>query len=92
MFGKWFERRFFECIFWGVILNIGGGLLSICWSHPFLEILGYFMVVTGIGLMMAGLAFYSRSKGRHPAWCILGLLSILGLLVIVLLPPKKETQ
>jgi hypothetical protein len=90
MLGEWFEKRFFECIFWGVALNIGGGLLSACRHYPFLEIPGYVMVVTGIGLIMAGLAFYARSKGRHPAWCILGLLSVLGLLVIVLLPPGKE--
>jgi hypothetical protein len=90
MYGEWFEKRFFGCIFWGVVLNIAGGFLSICQHYTFLEILGYFMVVTGIGLMMSGLAFYARSKGRHPAWCILGLLSVLGLLVIILLPHRNE--
>jgi hypothetical protein len=92
MTAGWFEKNFFGCIFWGVILNIGGGLLSACRLYPFLVILGWIMLAVGIGLLMAGLAFYARSKGRHPAWCLLGLFSLPGLLIIVLLPHGDKSQ
>jgi len=92
MVAEWFEKRFFRCIFWGVVLNFGGGMLSACRLYPFLVILGGVMVAAGIGLLTIGLAFYARSKGRHPAWCLLGILSVLGLLIIVLLPTKHERR
>jgi len=84
------EKRFFGCIFWGIILNLGGAMLAVLQHFPFIKALGWVMLLVGFGLMMIGLAFYVRSKGRNPAWCILGILSILGLLIIVLLPAKPE--
>ncbi len=92
MTAGWFEKNFFGCVFYGVVLNLGGGLLSACRPYPFLVVLGGIMLAVGIGLLMVGLAFYARSKGRHPAWCILGILSLLGLLIIVLLPRGDKTR
>jgi hypothetical protein len=92
MTAGWFEKNFFGCVFYGVVLNLAGGLLSACRLYPFLVVLGEITLAVGIGLLMVGLAFYARSKHRHPAWCILGLLSVLGLVIIVLLPPGDKTR
>jgi hypothetical protein len=35
---------------------------------------------------IAGLGVYARAKGHHPAWCLLGLFSVIGLSVVMALP------
>ena len=47
--------------------------------------LGLLVSLVGTGLLMAGLAFYALAKGRSPAWCLMGLLSIIGLIVLACL-------
>lgn len=44
--------------------------------------------LVGIVLWIWGLRHYAMSKGYHPAWGFLGLLSIIGLLILVVLPNK----
>jgi len=44
-------------------------------------------LVGGI-LLIIGLAYYAKAKSRHPAWGLLGLLSIIGIIIIALLPDK----
>jgi hypothetical protein len=39
-------------------------------------------------LLIAGLAFYAKAKGQHPAWCAFGLLSIIGVIVLACLKDK----
>jgi hypothetical protein len=40
----------------------------------------------GTVFLFIGLAYYAVAKGRHPAWCIMGFFSLLGLLVLACLP------
>ena len=42
-------------------------------------------VLLGTVLLIAGLAFYARAKGRNPAWGLMGLLSLVGLIILALL-------
>ena len=44
----------------------------------------------GTGLLLIGLAFYAMAKGRHPAWCVMAFLSIVGLIVLGLLKDKSQ--
>ncbi len=52
--------------------------------------LGAFFMVLGIIALMIGLAYYAKAKGQSWAWCAAGLLSILGLLLLLLLQDKSE--
>ncbi len=48
------------------------------------------LLVVGLVLWIWGLRHYAMSKGYHAAWGFLGLLSILGLLILALLPNRYE--
>ncbi len=51
--------------------------------------LGVIFVLVGTVLLLIGLTFYAKAKGRHPAWCLFGLLSIIGLIILVCLKDKS---
>lgn len=44
----------------------------------------------GIAVVVVGLANYAKSKGRHPAWSLLGLLSCVGVVVVALLKDRLD--
>jgi hypothetical protein len=46
----------------------------------------------GTGLLMTGLAYYAKSRRRHPAWCILGFFGIFGLIALAFLKDKDLTK
>jgi len=46
----------------------------------------------GVILLIVGLRHYARAKGYSPNYGFLGLLSLLGVLIIVLLPDKTKDQ
>jgi hypothetical protein len=51
-------------------------------------VLGVVASLLGLGLLIAGLSTYARMRGHSPWFGALGLLSCLGMLVLVLLPKK----
>jgi len=61
----------------GLVMQIAGRVGA--------EALGVFalpVVLLGTGLLLAGFAFYAKAKGRHPAWCLMAFLSLIGLVVL----------
>ncbi len=50
--------------------------------------IGTLLTLAGIGLFVGGLWFYAKMRGQHPALCLLGLLSCLGMVVLYFLPKK----
>jgi hypothetical protein len=46
--------------------------------------------LTALPLIIVGLAFYARMKGRSGAWGLLGVLSCIGLLILALLGKKCQ--
>ena len=58
----------------GLLLQIHGNVIG----RPWIAILGTL-------LLIIGLAYYALAKGRNPAWCLMGFLSIIGLIVLGLL-------
>ena len=48
--------------------------------------------ILGSIALIVGLAFYAKAKARHPAWGLLGLLSILGMIILALIPDKSSDQ
>jgi hypothetical protein len=66
----------------GLILQIVGFVLQ---RSAGKEALGLVVALLGTALLVTGLGFYALSRGRNPAWCLLGLLGIIGLVALALL-------
>ena len=49
---------------------------------------GGLATLVGVGLLVAGLSVYARMRGHSPWFGALGLLSCLGMLILVLLPKR----
>jgi hypothetical protein len=48
--------------------------------------------LVGTVFLFIGLAYYAMAKGWHPAWCIMGLFSLPGLLVLAGLPDEFQLE
>lgn len=48
------------------------------------------MLITGGGLLILGLSWYAAAKGHSRAWGLMGLLSIIGLVVLLCLPDRLK--
>lgn len=66
--------------------------ISLTWGAPgiIIQIVGKtagipIFLILGTVLLMVGLAYYAKSKGRSSAWCLAGFLSIFGLIILGLL-------
>jgi hypothetical protein len=49
-----------------------------------LTLLGEFFSLFGFALLLIGLAFYAKAKGRCPAWCLLPWLCSMGWILLTL--------
>jgi len=52
--------------------------------------LGLILILGGVVAFIYGCRSYAKGKGHHPAWGFLGLLSIVGLIILVFLPDKHK--
>lgn len=74
--------------------------LSFAWAIPglFVQSTAFFVgsgmdtlwFLVGIGFLTVGLSYYAKAKGRSPAWCLMGFLSIIGLVVLACLRDLKK--
>jgi hypothetical protein len=72
----------------GLGLAVTGSFLRVGWyyvlrSHEGWLPLGALLYVVGTGLLLAGLAYLARAKGRSPAWCLLAFVGFIGLIVLL---------
>lgn len=74
----------------GIILQIGGRFIG--GSTMELTALNGVVILTGTALLIIGLSYYAKAKGRHSAWCLMAFLSIIGLIVLALLKDKSSIQ
>lgn len=49
------------------------------------------LLLVGTILVVVGLFFYTKAKARHPLFCLLGFLSIIGWLILGALSDKSDT-
>jgi hypothetical protein len=47
--------------------------------------------LAGTVLLLVGFAYCAKAKGRHPAWCLMACLSVIGLIVLAFLKDKSVT-
>jgi glycerol uptake facilitator-like aquaporin len=73
----------------GLILQIAGNVMMR--SGPDKEGVGLLVGIIGTALLMGGLMMYARAKGRSPAWGLMGLLSIIGLIVLAMLEDRAPS-
>ncbi len=64
----------------GIALQVYGN------GHPPVEALLF--VGGGLVLFVIGLYHYAKMRGMHPAFCLVGLISCVGMLVLFFLPKK----
>jgi hypothetical protein len=67
--------------------NLNTLSFALCATGLLLQGVGRAMHSSGISLLgsalfVAGLVFYAKMRGLHGAWCLLGLLSYLGFLIL----------
>ena len=46
------------------------------------------LTLLGCFLLVVGFAYYAKMKGRSPAWCLVGFLGIIGLVILICLKDK----
>lgn len=69
----------------GILMQIGGRVMMMNASTESETLLPALLAFVGTGLLLVGLAFYAKAKGRHPAWCLFAFLSLIGLIVLACL-------
>jgi peptidoglycan/LPS O-acetylase OafA/YrhL len=84
------RRNFDRLVVAGIILQVLGGMIQPITSYPVLRVFGWATSLLGTGLLLVGFAFYSKSKGRNPAWCLLALVPIIGWIILILLKDKTS--
>ena len=74
----------------GLVINIIGSILSRQIENPAISILGSLLLIVGSVIFIWGCWNYAKGKGYHGAWGLLGLLSCIGLVILVLFPDKHK--
>jgi hypothetical protein len=69
---------------WGLLLGVAGlGLQGFGRASD-----NDALLLLGAAALVGGLAFYARMRGRDAWWGLLGLLSIVGLVILYILPKR----
>ncbi len=75
----------------GIIIQFGGQILAQMAEgtggelDPLLALSGCGVSLFGTALLIVGLGYYAKSRGRSPAWGLMGFLSCLGLIFLAFL-------
>lgn len=72
----------------GLITEVVGVVMR---NNPETAQTGQAIYVVGTLLLIAGLGFYAKAKGRSLAWGLMGLLSIIGLIVLAMLEDRAPS-
>jgi hypothetical protein len=75
-----------------VVLQFVGQVVR---TVPGEKLVGSLILLVGTVLLVIGMAYYAKAKGRHPAWGLMGLLSLFGALLVESLrehEPESRTE
>ena len=59
-------------------------------SDLFLTVLRWGLMIIGTAVAIWGCSSFARKKGLNRAWGIVGLISIIGLIILAVMPNKKQ--
>ncbi len=85
-----YNRKSFYYGIPGIILQIAGQFMKGPTGEP--TAIGVIISLVGTALLLTGFLFYVKAKGRHPAWCLMAFLSIIGLIVLACLKDKSAQK
>ena len=71
-------------------MGVGMGILLQLVAGTLKAPLAPFVVLLGLACFIWGCSRYMRGKGHHPAWGLLGLLSIIGLVILIFFPDRHK--
>ena len=63
----------------GLILQMIAGATI---EQPDLLLIGSILLLLGTVMLFIGFGYYSKAKCRSPAWCLMGFLSIIGMIIL----------
>jgi hypothetical protein len=72
----------------GLLIQVVGVVMR---SKPETEANGQTVAAIGTILLICGLGFYAKAKGRSIAWGLMGFLSIIGLIVLAMLEDRAPS-
>ncbi|MGD9159653.1 MAG: hypothetical protein PVG39_14665 [Desulfobacteraceae bacterium] len=72
----------------GIIAQILGRFLAN--NEGVISLFGLLLQIAGAVLFIWGCCMYSKGKGHHGAWGLLGLLSIIGLIILFFFKDKHK--
>ena len=82
-------------LIWGVpgviVQTVGWIIAKGAQTAPF-ALFGSLVFFGGTGLLLVGLVYYARAKGRSGWWGLVGLLSCVGILVLAFLPDRLKEK
>ena len=85
-----YNRKSFVFGIPGIILQIAGNFMRT--PDGVFTPLGALVLLAGTVLLLVGLMFYAKAKGRHGAWCLFAFLSLIGLIVLACLKDRSGQQ
>ena len=72
----------------GLVMQVMGG---ICPAEPaWMAMLRVLLLFGGLGVFCWGCVSYAQGKGRNGLWGVLGITSLLGLIILVILPDDHK--
>ena len=74
----------------GFLMQVAGNVIGGISSSSALAMLGLLISLAGFGLFIWGCISYAQGKGYHGAWGLLGVISLLGLIILVFFPDKHK--
>lgn len=74
----------------GLLVQIAGVILRDTAATVGSLVLGWTVLLIGAAMLIVGLAYYAKAKGYHPAWGLLGLLSLIGFIVLGVMPDRQR--
>ncbi len=75
----------------GFIVSVAGNILKMYYTTSSLGSLGGLVALVGAGIFIYGCMLYAQAKGQNKWLGLLGLFSLLGLIVLVLLTDKNKS-
>ncbi len=76
----------------GLSLALTGIALQIVGAVTNIILVSGLIALVGTGVLMLGLGWIAKSKGRTPLWGLLGVFSILGPVVLYVLPDAHNKR
>ncbi len=76
----------------GLLLQVTGYVLL---HDDKFVLVGLGIILLGAALLCIGFGFYAKAKGHNPAWGIVGMFGLIGLIILALLPdnhPERQRQ